>query len=76
MNVKRNFVNVGQALFAIEERNGKTIVYDCGGEAPQVIPAVLPYVLKENSAIENVLNSKSDLSFENNSLMDNSLCFM
>lgn len=33
-------------------------------------------VQKENSAIEIVLNSKSDLSFENNSLMDNSLCFM
>lgn len=60
MSVKRNFVNVGQALFAIEERNGKTIVYDCGGEAPQVIPAVLPYVLKENSVIDILFISHYD----------------
>ena len=60
MSTKRNFVNVGQALFAIEEHNGKTIVYDCGGEHPLIVNAVLPYVLDKNSVIEILFISHYD----------------
>lgn len=60
MPTMRNFVNVGQALFAIEVHNGKTIVYDCGGEHPLVVNAVLPYVLDKNSVIDILFISHYD----------------
>lgn len=56
----RNFVNVGQALFAIEEHNGKTIVYDCGGESRLIVAAVLPYILRKNSVIDILFISHYD----------------
>lgn len=60
MSTTRNFVNVGQALFAIEEHNGRTIVYDCGGESRLIIAAVLPYILKKNSTIDILFISHYD----------------
>lgn len=60
MSTKRNFVNVGQALFAIEKHNGKTVVYDCGGESRLIVNAVLPYVLKRDSVIEILFISHYD----------------
>ena len=60
MSTKRNFVNVGQALFAIEEHNGKTIVYDCGGESRLIVNAVLPYIMKNGSEIEILFISHYD----------------
>lgn len=60
MQTRRNFVNVGQALFAIEEHNGKTIVYDCGGESRLIVTAVLPYILEKNSTIDILFISHYD----------------
>lgn len=58
--VERNFVNVGQALFAIEKHNGKTIVYDCGGESRLIVAAVLPYIFKKGSIIDILFISHYD----------------
>lgn len=58
--VERNFVNVGQALFAIEKHNGQTIVYDCGGESRLIVAAVLPYILKKGSIIDILFISHYD----------------
>ena len=60
MQTRRNFVNVGQALFAIEEHNGKTIVYDCGGESRLIVAAVLPYIFKKGSIIDILFISHYD----------------
>lgn len=60
MQTRRNFVNVGQALFAIEEHNGKTIVYDCGGESRLIVTAILPYILEKNSTIDILFISHYD----------------
>lgn len=60
VQTRRDFVNVGQALFAIEEHNGKTIVYDCGGESRQTVSTVLPYVLKKNDQIDILFISHYD----------------
>ena len=60
MPTMRNFVNVGQALFAIEVHNGKTIVYDCGGESSLIVASVLPYILKTNSTIDILFISHYD----------------
>lgn len=60
MPTMRNFVNVGQALFAIEVHNGKTIVYDCGGESSLIVASVLPYILKKNSTIDILFISHYD----------------
>ncbi len=60
ISVKRNFVNVGQALFAIEEHKGKTIVYDCGGESRLIVNAVLPYIFSKGSIIDILFISHYD----------------
>lgn len=58
--VERNFVYVGQALFAIEKHNGQTIVYDCGGESQIIVATILPYVLEAGSIIDILFISHYD----------------
>lgn len=39
--IERTFFSVGQALFCREKVNGRTIIYDCGGQKEEIVKAAI-----------------------------------